>query len=176
MRKGEERFRKLVEAAPNALMMIHPTGRIEMANAQTERLFGYTRSELVGAAVEMLAPPRSRAGHPWLPAGFYADPSSCVMTAAVREVFGLTKDGRSIAVEIGLSPIETDEGMMAIVAIVDISNRVRLEAEMRQTLKMHAIGRVTAGVAHDFNNLLMVLGGSLEMLLEMVADIPAAAE
>jgi PAS domain S-box-containing protein len=175
MRKGEERFRKLVEAAPSALMMIDSSGRIEMVNAQTERLFGYTRSELLGAAVEMLVPTRSRAAHPGLRVGFFADPSSRRMAEA-REVFAVTKDGHSVAVEIGLSPIETDNGTMAIAAIVDISNRVRLEAEMRQTLKMHAIGRVTAGVAHDFNNLLMVLGGSLEMLLESVVDKPAAAE
>jgi PAS domain S-box-containing protein len=176
LRKGEERFRRLIEAAPSALVMINQAGQIEMVNVQTERLFGYTRSELLGAPVKKLLPatlppvPRVEG----LSTGF-AEPSSRPM-AEDEGVYGVKKNGSQIPVEVGLSPIETDEGMMVLAAIVDISRRVRLEAEIRQTLKMHAIGRVTAGVAHDFNNLLQTLVGSLEVLLEIVADQPEAVE
>ena len=172
---SEERFRRLVEAMPNAVVMINSAGRIEMVNAQTERLFGYTRSELVGAPVEMLLPTNARTQHPGLRSGFFAKPTSRPMGVG-RALFGLKKDGSQVEVEIGLSPIETDDGLMVLSAIVDISSRVRLEGQMRQSQKMHAIGRVIAGVAHDFNNMLQALSGALEMLLEAVADRPRAVE
>jgi PAS domain S-box-containing protein len=175
LRKSEERFGRLVEAAPNAMVMINSAGLIEMVNAQTERLFGYSRIELVGSSVEMLLPDELRAQHPHLRAGFFAVSSSRPMGAG-QALFGQRKDGSKVQVEIGLSPIETEDGMMVLSAIIDISDRVRLETQMRQSQKMHAIGRVTAGVAHDFNNLLMAVGGSIELLLDEVADRPAAME
>jgi PAS domain S-box-containing protein len=170
-RESEERFRRLVEAMPSAMVKIDTAGRIVMVNAQTERLFGYTRSELIGAPVEMLLPADARAKHPGLRSGFFANPTSRPMGEG-RALFGLKKDGSQVEVEIGLSPIETDEGLMVLSAIVDISSRVRLEAQVRQSQKMHAIGRVVAGVAHDFNNMLQAQSGALEMLLDAVADRP----
>jgi PAS domain S-box-containing protein len=155
--------------------MINAAGQIEMVNAQTERLFGYTRSELLGASVEMLLPAKMHARHPGLRADFLADPISRPMGAG-RSLSGLKKDGSEVDVEIGLSPIETDDGMMVLSTIVDISARVRMEAEVRQSQKMHAMGRVTAGVGHDFNNLLLALSGSLEMMLDGVADLPEVVE
>jgi signal transduction histidine kinase len=104
-----------------------------------------------------------------------ADPSSRPVSAS-RPVFGLKKDGTEVEVEIGLSPIETDDGMMVLLTIVDISGRVRLEAQLRQSQKMQAFGQVAAGVAHDFNNLLQALGGSLECLLAAVADRPETVQ
>lgn len=173
--RSEARFRKMVESAPSAVVMINETGTIEMVNAQTERLFGYARSELIGRTMEVLLPARFRARHPELRANFFAAPQSRAMGAGTV-LFAMRKDGTEFEVEIGLNPIETDEGLMVLSAIVDISHRVRMEAELRQSQKMDAIGRVAAGVAHDFNNLLLALSGSLEMLLDVVADRPAAVE
>jgi PAS domain S-box-containing protein len=169
VRKGEERFRRLVEAAPSALVMINVSGRIEMVNAQTERLFGYTRSELLGAQIEMLLPVKARGRHPGLRAGFIADPIARAMGAGPAR-FGLKKDGSEVAVEIELSPIVTDEGMMVLSAIVDISHRVRLEAQVLQSQKMEAVGNLTGGMAHDFNNLLGVIIGNLDLLREARPD------
>jgi PAS domain S-box-containing protein len=171
----EQRFCLLVEAAPNAMVMVNVAGVIKMVNAQTERLFGYTRSELLGEPVEMLLPAKSRAQHPGMRTGFCGAPTSRTMGIR-RAVFGLKKDGSQVELEIGLSPIETDEGLMVLSAIVDISDRVRLEGQLRQSQKMHAMGRLTAGVAHDFNNLFQALSGSLEMLIDAVADQPAAIQ
>src|SRR5580658_1250374 len=157
------------------MVMVNDAGVIEMVNAQTERLFGYTRSELLGAPVEVLLPTKSRAQHPGMRTGFCGAPTSRTMGIG-RAVFGLKKDGSHVELEIGLSPIETDEGPMVLSAIVDISARVRLEGQLRQSQKMQAMGRLTAGVAHDFNNLFQALSGSLEMLVDAVADQPATIQ
>jgi PAS domain S-box-containing protein len=130
----EERFRRVVEAAPNAIVMINAGGRIEMVNAQAEQVFGYARDEMLGEPVEMLVPQRFRAHHPGLRGSFFADPKARPMGAG-RDLFGLRKDGTEFPVEIGLNPIETDEGPMVLSAIVDISARKRLEERFRRVVE-----------------------------------------
>ncbi|MEZ5832030.1 MAG: PAS domain S-box protein [Dongiaceae bacterium] len=129
-RRLEERFRRVVEAAPNAMVMINAGGRIEMVNAQAEQVFGYTRAEMLGQPVEMLVPERFRGHHPGLRGSFFADPRARPMGAG-RDLFGLRKDGSEFPVEIGLNPIETEEGTMVLSAIVDISARKRMEERFR---------------------------------------------
>src|SRR5579871_1342143 len=126
LQQSEARFRQVVENAPNAMVMIDTSGRIEMVNAQAEILFGYSRNELLGQPVELLVPDRLRARHPGLRATFFGDPKSRPMGAG-RELFALRKDGTEFPVEIGLNPIETDEGTMVLSAIVDISDRKHKE-------------------------------------------------
>ena len=130
----EERFRQVVESAPNAMVMINREGRIEMVNAQAERVFGYARDEMLGQLVEMLVPERFRRGHPGLRTSFFGDPQSRPMGAG-RDLYGLKKDGSEFPVEIGLNPIETEEGTMVLSAIVDISSRKRLEERFRQVVE-----------------------------------------
>jgi PAS domain S-box-containing protein len=130
----EERFRQVVESAPNAMVMINAEGRIEMVNAQTERVFGYERSELIGNPIEMLVPPRFRPNHPNLRGSFFMKPLSRPMGAG-RDLYGLKKDGSEFPIEIGLNPIQTDSGMMVLSAIVDISSRKRLEERFRQVVE-----------------------------------------
>src|SRR5271165_92795 len=129
---GERRFRLVVEAAPNAIVMIDLAGKIVMANTQTERVFGYSRAELVGQPVEMLAPERFRGHHPELRKTFFADPRPRRMGAG-RDLYGLKKDGSEFPVEIGLNPIETDEGTMVLSAIVDITERKATELSLRES-------------------------------------------
>jgi PAS domain S-box-containing protein len=174
-KRQEERFRRVVEAAPNAMVMIGAAGQIEMVNAQAERVFGYARAEMLGQPVEMLVPERLRKKHPVLRAAFFADPRSRPMGAG-RDLYGLRKDGTQFPVEIGLNPIETDEGPMVLSAIVDIADRVQLEAQLRQAQKMEAVGRLTAGVAHDFNNLLQAMMGGLELLKDRVGTDPTSSQ
>jgi PAS domain S-box-containing protein len=126
----EERFRRVVEAAPSAMVMINASGRIEMVNAQAEQVFQYKREELLGQPVEMLVPERFRGHHPGLRSSFFTDPQSRPMGAG-RDLFGLRKDGSEFPVEIGLNPIETEEGPMVLSAVVDISARKRLEERFR---------------------------------------------
>jgi len=129
-KRQEERFRLVVEAAPNAMVMIDSQGKIEMVNAQTEAIFGYAREELLGQPMEVLIPTRFRAHHPGLRSNFFTQPSSRSMGSG-RDLFGLRKDGSEFPVEIGLNPIETADGIKVLSAIVDISERKRQEERFR---------------------------------------------
>jgi len=149
-KRSEERCRRIVESAPSAMVMIRPSGHIEMVNIQAERLFGYPRHELLGQPVELLLPERFRRNHPSLRSDFFADTVARPMGAG-RDVCGRKKDGSEFPIEIGLSPIETDEGTMVLSAIVDISDRVRAaqelahaEAEFRASFEGSAVGKILA--------------------------------
>jgi PAS domain S-box-containing protein len=171
MAQSEARFRQVVEASPAPMVMTDKTGRIVLVNAQTERLFHYSRAELLGRPIELLIRERYE-GDPKRCAMFHDEP--CARQISTNNtLFGKKKNGDHFEVEIGLNPIETEDGVMMLSAIVDISDRVRLDAQILRSQKMEAVGRVTAGVAHDFNNLMQVVGGSLELLLDCVADQPA---
>jgi two-component system sensor kinase FixL len=125
-------FRQVVEAAPNAMVMVNPAGVIVMVNAQAERVFGYPREELLGAPVEMLVPGRSSPQHPALRAHFFADGRARPMGRG-RDLFALKRDGQEFPVEIGLNPIETEAGPMVLSAIVDISEHKAAEAALRES-------------------------------------------
>ena len=144
--KSEERFRQVVESAPNAMVMIGPAGSIVMVNAQTERLFGYIREELLGQPIEMLIPERFRPNHPKLRTSFFDNPVSRPMGAG-RDLYGIKQDGTEFPIEIGLNPIETDEGKMVLSAIVDISSRKRLEERFRQVVESAPNAMVMIGPA-----------------------------
>ena len=105
---GERRLRLVVDAAPNAIVMIDQAGRIVLANSQAERVFGYSRAELVGQSVEILVPERLRPHHPELRKTFWTDPQSRPMGAG-RDLYAVRKDGSEFPVEIGLNPIEIEE-------------------------------------------------------------------
>jgi PAS domain S-box-containing protein len=134
LQKSEERLRRVVESAPNAMVMINAAGKIDMVNTQAERLFGYNRSEMLGQAIEMLVPERFRGHHPGLRRSFFADPKSRPMGAG-RDLFGLRRDGSEFPVEIGLNPIETEDGVMVLSAIVDLSGRKRMEERFKRVVE-----------------------------------------
>jgi PAS domain S-box-containing protein len=154
---AEERFRQVFEAAPNAMIMVAEDGRIALVNAQVETVFGYTRSELVGAPIETLIPERLRSGHPTHRTRFMGDPRTRAMGAG-REVFGRRKDGREVPVEVGLNPIRTMEGLFIVASVVDLSARQQAEAEteaLRHELahisRVATVGELTAAVVHELS-------------------------
>jgi PAS domain S-box-containing protein len=129
--KLETRFRDLLEAAPDAMVVADQAGRIVLVNAQTERLFGYQREELLGSHVEVLIPQRFRQRHQSHRITFSAEPRVRPMGANLQ-LFGLRKDGTEFQVEISLSPIQTPEGTFVTSAIRDISERkVAEESRLR---------------------------------------------
>lgn len=159
---------QVVERAPNAMVIVDRRGQIEMVNAETERMFGYGRAELLHNPVEMLIPVRHRMNHTGLRTSFLTAPLSRPMGHG-RELFALRKDGSEFPVEIGLSPIQTGAGTMILSAIVDITERKRLEERLREALealhkaqKMGSLGLLTGGIAHDFNNALTIIIGNID--------------
>jgi len=177
-KRAEERFRMVVEAAPNAMIMVDASGRVTLVNAQTEKLFGYPREELIGHPVEMLVPQGGRSGHPKLRESYFHMPQTRSMGVG-RDLYGLTRDGRQVPIEIGLNPISTAEGLFVLASIIDITERKRGELELRtlnQTLalqidetsaalsklqvaqgqlvqaeKLASLGGLVAGIAHEIN-------------------------
>ena len=109
LRQSEERLRLLVEGSPNAMVMTDEAGLMTLINSQAERVFGYTRDELLGQPVEMLVPERYRTRHPTLRASFLQAPMARPMGAG-RDLFGLRKEGTEVPVEIGLSPLRMGNG------------------------------------------------------------------
>ncbi len=133
LRESEKRFRHVVESAPFGMLIIDGTGTIRLVNPQTEAMFGYGRDELIGWPVEVLLPDRFRGGHPGRRESFLAEPRARRMGAG-RDLYGLRKDGSEFPVEIGLNPIETPEGVQVLSAIVNITERKQIEAQLaRQT-------------------------------------------
>ena len=152
-KQAEERFRLAVEAAPSGMVLADSEGRILLVNAHAEKLFGYRRDELVGKEIELLVPRRFRGTHPGFRKTYAGQPSARPMGAG-RDLFALRKDGTEVPVEIGLSPIRTDEGLIVLSAVVDISERKRAEAQRELLLAElnHRVKNTLAvvqGIAHQ---------------------------
>jgi PAS domain S-box-containing protein len=136
-----EQLAAIIDAAPTALIAVDRDGSIVLVNAQAERLFAYSREELLGETIDILLPLRFRAAHPRLRASFMNEPTARPMGEG-RDLFGLRKDGSEFPIEIGLNPISSQAGTIVVSAIVDITERKRLEARFRATIEAAPIAMV----------------------------------
>ncbi len=161
-RWGEETFRALVEAAPDAVVMIDDDGVIVLVNAHTERLFGYRREELLGHRVELLVPERFRQSHPDHRKRFFSQGASRPMGSGL-ELFGRRKDGHEFPVEINLAPIKAEGIPFVTAAIRDITDRKRLEARYRTLVE--GIPAVTFMAALDQENSEFYVSPQIEEML-----------
>ena len=169
----EGRYRGLMEAAPDGMVVVNKDGEIVLLNARAEKQFGYRRDELLGRMVKSI-----------IPVGFaerlIADALRTTAEALAQqigtgiELIGRRKDGTNFPIEIMLSPLESPEGILVTAAIRDISERKQLARQLHQSQKMEAVGQLTGGIAHDFNNLLGVITGNLDLLERLVPDNAAA--
>ena len=176
-RRAEERFRLAVEAAPSGMIMADSEGRIILLNAYTEKLFGYGRDELTGQKLEMLVPERFRGKHSGLRAGYIKQPTIRRMGVG-RDLFALRKDGSEFPVEIGLTPIATDQGTMVLAAIVDITERKQSEEARKLRLiletALDAVVVMTSdGIVADWNDRAVSIFGWLrdEAVGRTMADL-----
>ncbi len=133
IRHSEERLAQLIEAAPDAVVIIDAAGRIELTNRQTEDMFGYGRDQLIGQRVELLLPERFRHAHVGHRAGYFADPRTRPMGVGLL-LAGLRRDGTEFPIDISLSAIDTDDGRLATAHIRDITDR-NLQAALEQSLE-----------------------------------------
>ncbi len=132
-RQRSERFsHKVIEGAPNALLMVNAAGRIALVNAQAERIFGYARAQLIGQSIDTLLPASARAAHARLREDFFQRPEARAMGVG-RALLARRVDGSEFPVEIGLNPVETEDGPMVLAAVVDISERKRAEEALRRS-------------------------------------------
>ncbi|MFI4979496.1 MAG: EAL domain-containing protein [Nevskiales bacterium] len=128
--QDEQHFRRVIEAAPNAMVMVNERGVIMLVNSQTEKLFGYRRDEVLGQSVEMLVPHRFRGHHQGFRNGYFNHPDTRAMGAG-RDLYGLKKDGSEVPIEIGLNPLDMPEGLSVLASIIDITERKRAEERLR---------------------------------------------
>lgn len=183
--REEARFRRVIESTPNSIVLVDKEQKIVLVNAQAERLFGYTRQELIGRPIALLIPERYRQKHPEYMTSYFSAPATRPMGAG-RDLFGLHKEGHEIPIEIGLSPIETEEGAHVLASIIDIAERKRAETQVRElneSLERRVVERtaqLTAAnkeleafsysVSHDLRAPLRGIDGFSQIVLENHAD------
>jgi PAS domain S-box-containing protein len=163
-KRAEKKVRDLLEAAPDAMVIVDDVGDIVLVNAQVERLFGYRRNDLLGRPVEMLLPERYRPVHVSHRRD-YAQHAHPRPMGAGLDLFAVRKDGSEVPVEISLSPLDTDEGPLVVAAIRDISERKRVEqqvaaanerlrqaeAEQVHIARVVTWGELASSIAHEMN-------------------------
>ena len=172
-RQSDLRFRAILDAAPDAIIISDNDNRILLVNHATQSLYATPASELIGQPVSILSPADTRAAlHEELMCLRQSDDHASV--GQTRQMQGQARGGRLFPIEVTRSLLDMEDGSWIISVVRDISERQQLEQQLLQSQKMEAIGQLTGGVAHDFNNLLGIIVGNLDLLERIVATQPAA--
>lgn len=164
---GEDAFRRVVEWAPSAMVMIDRQGIIVLVNTQTERMFDYDRQALIGKSIEILVPERFRGNHQSYRSGFFGDPQPRPMGVG-RDLFGCRADGSEFPVEIGLNPIDTEVGVMVLASIIDITERRRAQQRLEDALREKTV--LLNEVHHRVKNNLQVITSLLNLQADFAGD------
>ena len=169
--ESREEFRVIVETAPDAMVIVDSEGQIQLVNAETEKLFGHSREELLGQAVEVLVPEDVRGKHRKHRAGYLAEPRVRAAGQGL-EAHGQRKDGSVFPVEIRLSPLHTKEGILVSSVIRDVTERKRAQEALQASEKGKAsvLGQLAAGVCHELRNPLGVISNAAYYLKTVLPD------
>ncbi len=167
-RRSDSRFRAIINAAPDAVIISDAHGRIAEVNAAALQLYARSADELKGADITSLVPPEARAG---LEAELEALELGQAKSGGESSQYALRSDGQLVPTEVTRSRMLMQESRWTVHVVRDTSNRHRLEQQLRHSQKMEAVGQLTGGIAHDFNNLLAVVVGNIDLVQE--EDPPA---
>ena len=184
-RRTEHRYRAVLASAPDATLGVDSRGRIELLNAQAEKLFGWAAGELLGQPVELLVPEMHREQHVEHRAGYVADPQSRPMGAGLQ-LSARRKDGTTFPAEISLSAVRDEPGSVLVLASIrDVTERIELaaerqrealEAQAERSHRLESLGQLAGGIAHDFNNLLGVILNYTALLTRRTTDPTATGD
>ncbi|WP_183092944.1 sensor domain-containing protein [Nocardioides stalactiti] len=165
MREHERRLTLVIEAAPNAMVMVDRTGSVVLVNSQAENLFGHDRDTLLAMKVEDLLPERIRGGHVGNRDAFFADPARRDMGVG-RDLFGLRSDGTEVPIEIGLNPIKIDGEPYVLASIIDIRGRVDAQAAEQDELRRSMLDSIPFSIlATDSTGRIVSANAAAERML-----------
>lgn len=162
-----ETLRLALEAAPNAMIIVNKEGKIILINTNAEHLFGYRTDELLGQLIEILVPEKFRSKHPDYRNSFFNNPKTRALGVG-NDLFGLKKDGSEVSIEIGLNPIQTSEGIFALASIIDITERKRVEEDLKRSNE--ELQNFAYVASHDLQEPLRMISNYAQLLEKYYND------
>lgn len=173
LKQAEAQFRNAVEATPSGMLMVDRSGVITLLNSETERIFGYSRDELLGQPIEILIPERYREQHVIHRQQFFQYPQLRQMGARL-DLWGQRKDGSQFPLDVRLSPIGTPQGYSVLAAVVDMTERMRMELSLRDQVLQR--DRFLATLSHELRNPMAAILSAASVVSRLTKDAPQIAE